>query len=125
MKLVALSLAGFVPAPGGAWRTEAFAMGGMPGMPGSTLASSKKTGDKKTMAKDFSSMEDSLTGPPNCELTGATFTPDGTTMFVSIQHPASGRNPERTQRPGGGEQILQLARLPARRSAAFCYRGDP
>ena len=28
-----------------------------------------------------------LTGPPNCELTGATFTPDGTTMFVSIQHP--------------------------------------
>ncbi len=28
-----------------------------------------------------------LTGPTNCELTGATFTPDGTTMFVNIQHP--------------------------------------
>jgi secreted PhoX family phosphatase len=28
-----------------------------------------------------------LTGPTNCELTGIAFTPDSTTMFVSIQHP--------------------------------------
>jgi secreted PhoX family phosphatase len=28
-----------------------------------------------------------LTGPVGCELTGATFTPDGRTMFVNIQHP--------------------------------------
>jgi secreted PhoX family phosphatase len=28
-----------------------------------------------------------LTGPTNCEVTGATLTPDGTTMFVNIQHP--------------------------------------
>ena len=28
-----------------------------------------------------------LTGPTNCELTGVAFTPDSTTMFVSIQHP--------------------------------------
>ncbi len=28
-----------------------------------------------------------LTGPVNCELTGATWTPDGRTMFVNIQHP--------------------------------------
>jgi uncharacterized protein len=28
-----------------------------------------------------------LTGPVNCELAGATFTPDGTTLFVNIQHP--------------------------------------
>ena len=28
-----------------------------------------------------------LTGPTNCEITGATMTPDGTTMFVNIQHP--------------------------------------
>ncbi len=28
-----------------------------------------------------------LTGPTNCEVTGVTFTPDSTTMFVSIQHP--------------------------------------
>ncbi|MEO8056909.1 MAG: PhoX family phosphatase [Burkholderiales bacterium] len=28
-----------------------------------------------------------LTGPVNCEITGATQTPDGSTMFVNIQHP--------------------------------------
>ena len=28
-----------------------------------------------------------LTGPVNCEIAGATQTPDGTTMFVNIQHP--------------------------------------
>lgn len=28
-----------------------------------------------------------LTGPVNCEITGATWTPDGRTMFVNIQHP--------------------------------------
>ena len=28
-----------------------------------------------------------LTGPVNCEITGATLTPDGRTMFINIQHP--------------------------------------
>ncbi|MES2992436.1 MAG: PhoX family phosphatase [Pseudomonadota bacterium] len=28
-----------------------------------------------------------LTGPVNCEITGAAFTPDGTTVFVNVQHP--------------------------------------
>lgn len=28
-----------------------------------------------------------LTGPTNCEITGVAFTPDGTTMFISVQHP--------------------------------------
>lgn len=28
-----------------------------------------------------------LTGPTNCEITGVTFTPDGTTAFISVQHP--------------------------------------
>jgi uncharacterized protein len=28
-----------------------------------------------------------LTGPTNCEVTGVALTPDGTTMFISIQHP--------------------------------------
>ena len=28
-----------------------------------------------------------LTGPTNCEITGVTFTPDGKTMFINVQHP--------------------------------------
>ena len=28
-----------------------------------------------------------FTGPVNCEVTGATLTPDGCTMFINIQHP--------------------------------------
>ncbi len=28
-----------------------------------------------------------LAGPVGCEITGCSFTPDGTTMFVNIQHP--------------------------------------
>jgi secreted PhoX family phosphatase len=28
-----------------------------------------------------------LTGPKGCEITGITQTPDGTTMFINIQHP--------------------------------------
>jgi uncharacterized protein len=28
-----------------------------------------------------------LTGPVNCEITGATMTPDGTTLFINVQHP--------------------------------------
>jgi secreted PhoX family phosphatase len=28
-----------------------------------------------------------LTGPMNCEITGLTWTPDGTTMFLNVQHP--------------------------------------
>jgi secreted PhoX family phosphatase len=32
-----------------------------------------------------------LTGPPNCEVTGITMTPDGRTMFVGIQHPGEDR----------------------------------
>ena len=31
-----------------------------------------------------------LVGPMNCELAGATWAPDGRTMFVNIQHPGSG-----------------------------------
>jgi uncharacterized protein len=28
-----------------------------------------------------------LTGPTNCEITGATWTPDGKTLFINVQHP--------------------------------------
>jgi uncharacterized protein len=41
------------------------------------LACDPKTGETKRF----------LTGPTNCEITGCTFTPDGKTMFISIQHP--------------------------------------
>ena len=51
-----------------------------------------------------------LTGPVNCEVTGAAFTPDGRSLFVNIQHPgeASGErgDPARPSRwsswPDGG-----------------------
>ena len=36
-----------------------------------------------------------LTGPAGCEITGCTFTPDGRTMFINVQHPGespTGRN---------------------------------
>jgi secreted PhoX family phosphatase len=39
-----------------------------------------------------------LTGPVGCEVTGATQTPDGTTMFVNIQHP--GETPGERSDPG-------------------------
>ena len=38
-----------------------------------------------------------LTGPVGCELTGATWTPDGRTMFVNIQHP--GESPSERSDP--------------------------
>ena len=38
-----------------------------------------------------------LTGPVNCELTGATWTPDGKTLFVNIQHP--GETPSERTNP--------------------------
>jgi len=38
-----------------------------------------------------------LTGPVNCELTGATWAPDGRTMFVNIQHP--GETPSERSNP--------------------------
>jgi secreted PhoX family phosphatase len=41
------------------------------------LACDPRTGDTRRF----------LTGPVNCEVTGCTFTPDGRTMFVNIQHP--------------------------------------
>ncbi|HZE91175.1 MAG TPA: alkaline phosphatase PhoX [Rhizobacter sp.] len=41
------------------------------------------------------------------------------------QHPAPGRNSERTQRPGQPAPLLQLARQPPGRPAAFGDAGDP
>jgi hypothetical protein len=46
-------------------------------------------GNNQMLACDLASGEIRrfLTGPVNCEITGATFTPDGTTMFINVQHP--------------------------------------
>jgi secreted PhoX family phosphatase len=38
-----------------------------------------------------------LTGPRGCEITGATATPDGRTMFINIQHP--GESPSERSDP--------------------------
>ncbi len=38
-----------------------------------------------------------LTGPAGCEITGATGTPDGRTMFINIQHP--GESPSERSDP--------------------------
>jgi secreted PhoX family phosphatase len=49
----------------------------------------KNIGNNQMLACDPASGEIRrfLTGPVNCEVTGATLTPDGTTMFINIQHP--------------------------------------
>ncbi|KAG1647468.1 hypothetical protein GQR58_030574 [Nymphon striatum] len=45
-------------------------------------------------------------GPPGCEVTGVTMTPDGTTMFINIQHPGfpgfTDDDPITSQWPDGG-----------------------
>ncbi len=52
-----------------------------------------RTGNNMMLAADPATGEIRrfLTGPRGCEVTGATATPDGRTMFVNIQHP--GENP--------------------------------
>ncbi len=49
----------------------------------------QKIGNNQMLACDPNTGETRrfLTGPTNCEITGCTFTPDGTTMFISVQHP--------------------------------------
>ena len=49
----------------------------------------KNIGNNQMLACDVTTGEIRrfLTGPVNCEITGITFTPDGTTMFINIQHP--------------------------------------
>jgi secreted PhoX family phosphatase len=44
-----------------------------------------------------------LTGPVACEITGITFSPDGKTMFVGIQHP--GEDKKASTFPGGGTSV--------------------
>jgi len=63
-----------------------------------------------------------LSGPVNCEITGATLTPDGSTLFVNIQHP--GEPPSERSDP---DQVNQYSRWPyggRPRSATVAIRRD-
>ncbi len=51
-----------------------------------------------------------LTGPAGCEITGATGTPDGRTMFINIQHP--GESPSERSEP---EQVRRISNWPDQR----------
>ena len=44
-----------------------------------------------------------LTGPSGCEITGATATPDGRTMFINVQHP--GESPSERSDPAAPRKI--------------------
>jgi uncharacterized protein len=48
-----------------------------------------RIGNNQMLACDLGSGEIRrfLTGPVNCEITGATLTPDGRTLFINVQHP--------------------------------------
>jgi uncharacterized protein len=69
----------------------------------------KNIGNNQMLACDVATGEFKrfLTGPRNCEITGATWTPDGTTMFVNIQHP--GETPGDRSDP---EDTLKYSRWP-------------
>ncbi len=65
----------------------------------------KGMGNNQMLCADPSSGEIRrfLVGPRGCEVTGITFTPDHTTMFVGIQHP--GEPPHESHFPDGGDTI--------------------
>ena len=56
-----------------------------------------------------------MVGPVACEVTGITFSPDGTTVFVGIQHP--GEDGEPSHFPQGGNSV-------PRSSVVAIYRQD-
>lgn len=61
-----------------------------------------------------------LTGPAGCELTGATGTPDGRTMFVNIQHP--GESPSERSDPDAATKISTWPNGSRPRSATVVIR---
>jgi secreted PhoX family phosphatase len=62
-----------------------------------------------------------LTGPPGCEVAGAAMTPDGTTMFVNIQHP--GESPNERSDPARPNRISSWPHSGSRpRSATVVIR---
>ncbi len=64
-----------------------------------------------------------LVGPRGCEITGAAFTPDGTTLFLNVQHPgesASGRADPRAPKAISSWPDGEAGKVP--RSAALVVR---
>ncbi|MGD9870296.1 MAG: PhoX family phosphatase [Thauera sp.] len=54
-----------------------------------------------------------LVGPSGCEITGLTFTPDGRTMFINVQHPGEvGSHPNRPTPPAGTSMDDYIAANP-------------
>ena len=64
-----------------------------------------RLGNNALMACDLDSGEVRrfLTGPVGCEITGATWTPDGCTMFIDIQHP--GETPGERSDPAAPRKV--------------------
>ncbi|HEY6086305.1 MAG TPA: PhoX family phosphatase [Burkholderiaceae bacterium] len=64
-----------------------------------------RMGNNQMLACDVASGETRrfLTGPVNCEVTGVTWTPDGTTMFVNMQHP--GETPSERSDPDAPSKL--------------------
>jgi uncharacterized protein len=78
--------------------TSAMGKGDLAGLGHNTmLAADPRTGEIRRF----------LTGPAGCEITGATATPDGRTMFINIQHP--GETPSERSDP---EQPTRISRWP-------------
>lgn len=61
-----------------------------------------------------------LTGPINSEVTGVAFTPDGTTMFINIQHP--GETPSETSDPANPSRYSKWPSGGRPRSATVVIR---
>jgi uncharacterized protein len=55
-----------------------------------------------------------LVGPSGCEITGITWTPDRTTMFINVQHPGEVGNHPRAPKNGTGTVLSdnEIARSP-------------
>jgi secreted PhoX family phosphatase len=49
-----------------------------------------------------------MVGPKECEITGLSFTPDGKTMFVNIQHPGE-EGAGHSHWPEGGQALPRSA----------------
>jgi uncharacterized protein len=65
----------------------------------------KRIGNNQMLAANVATGEIRrfLTGPRHCEVTGATMTPDGRTLFVNIQHP--GETPSERSDPANPRQF--------------------